>query len=135
MIEAGDWMNDYRKIRVDPEYRRLRPTDTLAMHRRERRWLVNELGSPGEGPTVVVTHHAPSLRSVRGDHQRLPISGAYASNLEEVVAASGARVWIHGHTHHAVDYRLAETRVLSNPRGYAGEDEVPGFRPDLVVEI
>lgn len=71
-----------------------------------------------------------------GEDQRSDlISGAYASHLDELVKGSGATLWVQGHTHHAVDYSLGDTRVLSNPRGYAGEEEVPGFCPELVVEM
>lgn len=64
-----------------------------------------------------------------------PWSPAYASNLDELVASSGAALWIHGHTHFPVDYRIGKTRVVSNPRGYVGREEPRGFRRDLVLEI
>ena len=53
------------------------------------------------------------------------------------VAASRARLWIHGHTHDSFDYRLNETRVVCNPRGYAteGVNENPWFDLNLVVDI
>ena len=44
-----------------------------------------------------------------------------------------APLWIHGHTHTAFDYTVRGTRVVCNPRGYAGEQT--GFRADLVVEV
>jgi hypothetical protein len=37
------------------------------------------------------------------------------------------------HSHHAVDYEIAGTRIVSNPKGYPGER--CGFCPDLIVEI
>jgi hypothetical protein len=63
------------------------------------------------------------------------IDAAYASNLDDLVAASRARLWIHGHTHRAADYIIGETRVVSNPRGYADLWEETGFKPELVIEI
>lgn len=36
-------------------------------------------------------------------------------------------------SHHAVDYEIAGTRVVSNPKGYPGEE--CGFRPDLIIDI
>ena len=42
-------------------------------------------------------------------------------------------LWIHGHSHQAVDYEIANTRVLSNPRGYP--DEHTGFDAALVAEV
>ena len=56
-------MVDYRSIRVSPQFRRLRPGDTVRIHRHTRDWLVKTLGESGP-TTVVVTHDAPSARSL-----------------------------------------------------------------------
>jgi predicted phosphodiesterase len=67
---------------------------------------------------VVATHHAPSFRSsLRFDE----FSRAYYSNLDSLVEQSGAKFWIHGHTHKAVHYRIGGTSVVSAPMGYPGE--------------
>jgi predicted phosphodiesterase len=133
-IEANARMTDFRAIRVSPKYRRLRPADTAVLHRASRRWLAAALASTSPGPRVVVTHHAPSARSLDPRTGWQLVSAAYGSHLDDLVAASGAALWIHGHTHHAVDHRIGETRVLSNPRGYRDET-VKGFDAGLVVEV
>ena len=132
---AAAWlhMTDFRRIRVEPRYRLARPADTVLWHAQSVRWLRRELWAPHDGPTVVVTHHAPSARSLNPRHVD-PAAAAYASDLEALVAASGARLWVHGHTHHCVDYRIGGTRVLSNQRGYPDE-AADGFDPALVVDL
>jgi hypothetical protein len=54
-----------------------------------------------------------------------------------LVEGSHARLWVHGHMHDSFDYVLGETRVVSNPRGYArnGVNENARFDPNMVVEI
>jgi Icc-related predicted phosphoesterase len=132
--EADQVMNDYRRIRVSPSYRRLRPADTLGRHQRSRRWLMLQLAERAPGPVVVVTHHVPSARSL-GNHKPLDlVSAAYASRLDDLVARSRVALWVHGHIHQAADYVLGTTRVICNPRGYP-EEPVPGFNPSLVVGI
>jgi predicted phosphodiesterase len=131
---AGGAMTDYRRVRKSPEFRRLRPADTAAVHAASRRWLTARLAEAHDGPTVIVTHHAPSARSLRPGQPRGLIDAAYASDLDELVAGSGAALWVHGHTHLCVDYVLGRTRVLSNARGYPDE-ESEGFRADCVVEL
>jgi len=42
-------------------------------------------------------------------------------------------LWVHGHSHTAVDYEVAGTRVVCNPRGYPGEET--GFNPGLVLTL
>jgi Icc-related predicted phosphoesterase len=133
-LEAWEVVNDYRRIRVSPSYRRLKPEDTMGWHQRSRRWLENRLAEPKRGPVVVVTHHAPSALSL-GNHESLDlVSAAFASRLDKLVAESGAALWVHGHIHRATDYCLGNTRVICNPRGYPDEP-VPEFNPALVVEI
>lgn len=134
MAAAQATMNDFRLIRVDPEYRRFRPADARVSHLISLDWLVGMLETAFDGPTVVVTHHAPSLRSVNPPYREHPATPAYASDLEYLLDGRAA-MWIHGHTHVCLDYEVGGTRVLSNQRGYADVDEVAGFNPELVVEV
>lgn len=125
-------MGDFRYVRVSPSYRKLRPEDAGAIHFRAKTWLNEALLA--RTPDVVLTHHAPSAHSLALNERADPLSAAYASNLDGLVEQCGAKLWVHGHTHRAVDYRIGATRVLSNPRGYADEP-VPEFDPELVVEV
>lgn len=127
-------MNDYRKIRVPPQYRKLRVRDTLDVHYRSRRWLEAAVNRGETRGAVIVTHHAPSARSLPPRMAGDWLSPAYASDLDALIEASQAALWVHGHTHWPVDYRVGNTRVLGNPRGYTDEP-VKGFDPALVVEL
>jgi predicted phosphodiesterase len=98
-------------------------------------FLKAELARPFAGPTVVVTHHLPSLRSVPERFKRDRLSAAYASHLDELVAASGADLWCHGHTHRSCDYVIGTTRVLCNPRGYDDFALNSSFDPCLTAEV
>jgi predicted phosphodiesterase len=93
------------------------------------------------GPLVVVTHFAPSLLSLHpkfGD-DRMAVNRYFCSALDSVVLASGASLWVHGHTHESMDYTLGDTRVVCNPRGYSFEPnqhaENPRFVRPLVVRL
>ena len=132
--EASEVMNDYRKIRVSPTYRKLRPIDTAAIHYNSINWLAEEAEKNRNQKLVIVTHHAPSSRSVPARFSEDIVSAAYASDLDEFVAGSGADLWIHGHLHTQSDYILGNTRVICNPRGYPNESNEK-FIPDLVIEI
>lgn len=131
--EAQTGMTDYRLIRVSPSYRMLLPADTERRHTESVAWLAEELKKHRVERVVIVTHHAPSAKSLSGPPDLL--SAAFASNLDELVQASGARLWIHGHTHHNVDYVIGDTRLLANQRGYYAVEPNAQFVPDLVVDI
>lgn len=131
---AESSMADFGSIRVSPAYRRLRSSDLLQMHHASRAWLDTELAERTDAPCVVITHHAPLSHSIAPRHRDSPLNGAFASDLQELIARHDIELWIHGHTHHCVDYELGGTRIVSNQRGYPGEDTGP-FDPQFVVDI
>ncbi len=130
---VADAMVDFKLIRLSPQYRRLRPADTVVFHRRAVNWLRSELSSRG-GESIVVTHHAPSAKSLSPIYEGDPVNAAFASDLEPLVNEFKPSLWVHGHSHHSVDYCLGATRVLCNPRGYPDEQRGK-FDPGLVIEI
>jgi predicted phosphodiesterase len=132
MLEAKMTMTDYKKIRMNPSYRKLTPAATYDFHRRSLNWLESRLAEPFFGKTVVITHHAPSALSI-ADNSEL-IAASYGSSLEDLIRANPIHLWIHGHTHNCVDYTIGETRIVSNQRGYPGE-QTGNFDPNFVVTL
>lgn len=114
---------------------RFTPEDSIKLHEKSRNWLANMLAEPFAGKTVVVTHHAPSLRSVPPRFARDLLTPAFASNLEDLMGTKRVELWIHGHMHDPSDYSIYDTRVVCNPRGYCPHELTPEFQPDFVVEI
>ncbi|MNZ49153.1 hypothetical protein D3C78_669140 [compost metagenome] len=96
-----------------------------------REWLEMELNVPFAGRTVVVTHHAPSARSIPEQYVGDSLSPAFASDLEALAARCD--LWIHGHVHDRMDYRIGKARIVANPGAYPGEDG--GFDPYWVIEL
>jgi hypothetical protein len=139
MYDAGQYMNDYKRIRLAKKgYRKLRPADTQGWHFRQRSWLQERLAEPFDGKTVVVSHMAPSGHSIEEQYKGDTLSPAYASNLDHLVEQ--VDLWVHGHVHSSLDYRIGAGRVVCNPLGYPGRadrirPENPAFDPNLVVEI
>lgn len=132
--EANHQMNDYQHIKKSPQYSKLRSIDTAGIHHISLKWMRQEFMKHKGNDLVIVTHHAPSVQSVPPQFAGNILSAAFASDLEEDIQNSEAKLWIHGHVHTPVDYRVGRTRVLCNPRGYPHEPN-PTFNPTLVVEI
>jgi Icc-related predicted phosphoesterase len=137
--ELAEWesqqsMNDYKLIRKDPSYSRLRPADTLAQHKASMQWLEKSLKESKTKKNVVVTHHAPSRKSVPELFQKHMVSAAFASNLDDFILDTNPDVWMHGHIHCSADYMIGQTRVICNPLGYP-EEKNTGYIDRLVVEI
>lgn len=111
------------------------PEDSIQLHNQSVGWLKCMLAEPFTGNTVVVTHHAPSAISVHPRYASNLLTPAFASNLEDMMDAEHAKLWIHGHMHNPSDYEINGTRVLCNPRGYAHYETAHEFNPSLVVSI
>ena len=96
-------------------------------------WLEQALVQPHDGPTVVVTHFAPSLRSADPRYGRTPGTAGFCNALDPWLER--ADLWLHGHLHCAHDYRVGRCRVVANPLGYAGKHEQRDFIPQLCLEL
>lgn len=122
----------------EPE-RDFTPADAIALHRQSRAWLEARLATPFAGKTIVVTHHAPHLRSLAERYAEDLASAGFVTDMAELVRPP-VDLWIHGHTHTSFDYVTdSGTHVVCNPRGYVhrrtGELENPAFAWDRVVEF
>ncbi|MGM9477380.1 metallophosphoesterase [Pedobacter sp. GSP4] len=127
-------MNDYRLIRRDPTYSKLRSIDTYKIHQFSKNWLIESLEESKDYKNVVITHHAPSIKSVPQLYESDPITSAYASNLEDVIRKYQPLYWIHGHIHTPSRYMINQTEIICNPHGYISE-KYNGYHKELIIEI
>lgn len=78
-----------------------------------------------EGLTpIVVTHHAPSFGSTHVSFIGSRFNFLFASELSDRIMELGEAappLWVHGHMHNPVDYRIGKTRIINQPLGYRGE--------------
>ncbi|WP_407281005.1 metallophosphoesterase family protein [Aromatoleum evansii] len=138
MDDAVRFTRDFSRIAADEGQSELfTPWHCAALFEGHANWLKARLADRFDGITVVVTHFAPSPRSIAPRFAGSPLNACFVSDLEVLVADSGAAVWIHGHTHDSFDYQLGGTRVLANPRGYVlkGSAENSVFDPGFTVEV
>jgi hypothetical protein len=86
---------------------------------------------------VVITHHAPSRKSIHPRFEGSLLNACFVSDAERLLGAARIRLWVHGHTHDTFDYLVKGTRVVCNPRGYAkgGVNENLRFDPNLTIDI
>jgi predicted phosphodiesterase len=125
---------DFQCIRLADSDRAFRPVDARRLHANSVEWLGGQVQQTAGKRLVIVTHHAPSRRSIAPCHAHNALNPAFASDLDRLVTGSNAALWVHGHSHYATDYLLGSTRIVNNPRGYPDE-LVEGFNPGLVIEV
>ena len=134
-------LNDFQCIRNEQKsYRKLKPDDVIIRHRQTLEYFETVIGNaPNDKKVVVVTHHAPSFSSIsesfKDDYY---INGAYASDLSNfILNHPNICLWTHGHIHSISDYKIGNTRIVCNPRGYVSysEVEMTHWNPNLLIEL
>ena len=104
-------------------------------------WLTAQLQQSFNGPTVVVTHFAPSLRSADPRYGTVPGTAGFCNALDHLLPM--ADVWLHGHLHCPNDYTVpgvrdgqnVECRVVANPLGYAHKKEQDRFQATFTIDV
>lgn len=106
-------------------------------HKQSIEYIRESLKYPHDGPTIVMTHHTPSYKSVHPKYGDDPSNAYFSSHLDHIIEEFQPEVWVHGHTHSGFDYHIGKTRVVCNPMGYRSwkglENDV--FNDKLVIDI
>ena len=136
--EARRLMRDFSRIRTRESSADIfTPEDSVDLFRSHSAWQVGRLAEVHPGPTVVITHHAPSRHSIHPRFADSLLNACFVSDAAHLLGADRVSLWIHGHTHDSFDHCVNGTRVVCNPRGYArgGVNENPAFDPHFTVEV
>lgn len=136
-----DYMNDYRVITYQyPQYNtyhKLRPEDTVKMHRESKHYIEQTVRTYADKPVVVITHMGPTHMSINEKYKHETMSnGAYVSDLSNLILDNpNIKTWVHGHVHDPVNYMVGSTRVLCNPRGYVPWEAGNRFDPAYTFTV
>lgn len=133
---AKDKVSDFEFIKIGHNERKFHPNDAIELHHQHKKFIEDVCNIPFNGQTVVITHHAPSFKSMDliWETRLGVVKYIFASNMENIVVYSGAKYWLHGHIHSSKDYMLGDTRVICNPRGN-GVWENKQFNPNYILEV
>lgn len=109
------------------------------LHQQELKFILRELDRNPSKKKVVISHHAPTSRSIHPAFRNSTINAAFVSDIGDEILTK-ADLWIHGHTHASLDYLVDRTRVICNARGYPrgryqSHFENSDFNPELIVEL
>lgn len=118
------FMRDYQWILREDRENLIHVSDTTAAF--ESSWIKARAAlasNPGKR-FVFLTHHSPSrCRALTGLRKEswYRSNCAYHNDLEGFVFDHPEiRLWVHGHTHSEMDYRIGQCQVLCHPCGYYG---------------
>lgn len=132
-------MNDYKKVlfatgdEAEPDL--IEPEQTLAIHAEDRRWLLEELAKPFDGPTLVMTHHLPAPELFTDE--KAEFAEGYGSDMREDILGLKIDAWVTGHTHDArrgvIEGLHGPIAFTSNMAGYPGQRT--NFEPYRVLDM
>jgi Icc-related predicted phosphoesterase len=136
MHNVSNLLNDHRLIRNDNlGYTKIRAIHTIERHYEHVKWLKETL--PKFDKCVVVTHFGPTHLSIHEKYKDdFHMNGAYCSDLSNLILDNPQiKLWTQGHTHHAFTYKVGNTTVACNPRGYEGYEPDSGWSKDYIIDL
>ncbi|MEO8545585.1 MAG: metallophosphoesterase family protein [Burkholderiaceae bacterium] len=136
--QAGATVRDFSRIRSAPDFdQKFTPAMSQYLFDRAVVWLEGQFAIAHAGPTVVITHFAPARGSIAAKFAGSPLNACFVSDLEPQIRRWQPALWLHGHVHDSFDYRIGNTRVVANPRGYApkGVVENKSFDPLKTIDV
>lgn len=74
---------------------------------------------------VMITHINPSIdpKHTPAKYTLDKLNGFYSFDGEFYIENSSANYWVFGHIHESIEYEINNTKVMSNPLGYPGENQ------------
>jgi hypothetical protein len=134
MHAALEGMRDHKRIKWSSNpWARFRPQEARALHLTSLAFLEAVLATHHPGPTVLVTHFAPTIDAVSPPHREGLLAPSACTELTPLIDRYQPAAWISGHTHFSYRLRRGPTLMLSNPLGYP--DERLGFDPHLTIKV
>lgn len=121
---AAGYMNDYNNIALIPgiKHRPLVPADTVAIHAKHKKFIQKECSNT-QDKLVVMTHHAPLMNLLSKKIKPTDIDYCYGStDMEDIILDHDIKVWAYGHVHTRDESAVADTKFISNCRGYLGHE-------------
>lgn len=126
-------LNDFNHIKIGKE--KIMPYDMIEAHNKSVAFIDSSLGEVKDGEkSIVVTHHAPSPKSIALRFMNSKGNSCFAANAEWLFIKHRIDCWCHGHVHDLFDYQLGDSNIFCQPLGYPFEGHL-SMEPKIFKEI
>jgi len=125
-IQGG--LNDFNCVKCerDGDIRTVTADDYLKWHHESVAYIFNICECFPCHKIVVITHHAPSKKSIAEQYKHglnSKYNAGYASNLEWLIKKhKNIKLWVSGHCHSDSNYKIAQCRCIAHPYGYFNQN-------------
>ena len=126
-------INDY--VKIDTDDGKLTPRMSSRLHVQNLEWLTRMFNTYNDKTIVVLTHHGPSKNAIAPQFEGSPINPAFVNNLDYLFEKyTNIRLWMFGHTHASLEFKVGMCSFYANSRGYnsGGEPENKSYQKNLV---
>ena len=124
-------ISDFSAIEYDGG--KLTARNFTQLHEGSLAFLQKALKSVEKAPSVVVTHHVPTLMNYPAIYKNSPLTEAFAVELFDLIDRFGPDYWIYGHHHfNTPEFKAGQTTMLTNQLGYVHHYEHGSFRREAV---
>lgn len=125
-------MNDFSAIKNSGNC--FTPDAFNALHQQCKAFVVEALAQPCNTPTIVITHHIPTLLNYPAKYKKDGFNEVFAVELFNLIEHSPINYWLYGHHHYNTpDFTIGNTKLLTNQLGYMKFKENMGFKNDAVI--
>lgn len=87
-------------------------------------------------PHIIMTHFAPFHKSIHPKYGDTPVNYFFCNDMKSIMESQPQlRLWMHGHTHSPMDYKVGACRVLANQLGYPRENyvNIAQYKPQIIT--
>ena len=127
-------MNDFNAIKKADIY--ITPEDFNTLHQQCKIFISEALAQLTHTPTIVITHHIPTLLNYPAKYKKDGFNEVFAVELFDLIDQSNVDYWIYGHHHfNTPAFKIGNTMLLTNQLGYMKFKENIGFKNDAVIDI
>lgn len=127
-------MNDFMAINKGNKI--FSPEDFNVLHQACKSFIREALSEISTTPTIVVTHHIPTLLNYPAKYKKDGFNEVFAVELYDLIAQSTVDYWLYGHHHfNTPQFFIGKTKLLTNQLGYLKFKENIGFKQAAVIEL
>lgn len=104
------------------------------LHEESFAFLQQEVNSSSLEKKLVFTHHCPTFLNYPPQYRESELNEAFAVELYDWIEGSDITAWVYGHHHvNTPDFRIGNTRLLTNQLGYVQRNEHSQFEQNKCI--
>jgi len=131
-IERG--MNDFHVIKYKGKRFSAEPYNQL--HAESLAFIQEAIKTNPDEQALVFTHHCPTFLHYPPQYKGSVLNEAFAVELFDLIETSKITAWIYGHHHSNIpEFRIGQTKMLTNQLGYVQLGEHGLFERDKVLNL